>query len=50
MNPVLEQRLARSANWFYWIAGLSLVNVFAAKSNFEFVLGSGAVDAPPPPA
>lgn len=47
MNPVLEQRLARSANWFYWIAGLSLVNVFAAKSNYEFVLGSGAVEAAP---
>ncbi|HET9342129.1 MAG TPA: hypothetical protein VFO25_04305 [Candidatus Eremiobacteraceae bacterium] len=47
MNPVLEQRLARSANWFYWIAGLSVVNVFAAKSNYEFVLGSGAVEAAP---
>src|SRR5579859_2749666 len=47
MNPVLEQRLARSANWFYWIAGLSLVNVFAAKSSFQFVLGSGAVEAAP---
>jgi len=47
MNPVLEQRLARSANWFYWIAGLSVVNVFAAKSSFQFVLGSGAVEAAP---
>jgi hypothetical protein len=47
MGSALEQRLARSANWFYWIAGLSLVNVFAAKSNFEFVLGSGAVEAAP---
>ena len=43
MGSALEQRLARSANWFYWIAGLSLVNAFAAKSNYEFVLGSGAV-------
>lgn len=42
MNPVLEQRLARSANWFYWIAGLSLVNAFAAQSHYEFILGSGA--------
>ena len=47
MNPVLEQRLARSANWFYWIAGLSLVNAFAATSNYQFVLGSGAVEAAP---
>lgn len=45
MNPLLEQRLARSANWFYWIAGLSLVNAFAAQSHYEFVLGSGAVEA-----
>ena len=43
----LELRLARSANWFYWIAGLSLVNVFAAKANMEFMLGSGAVQAAP---
>ncbi len=41
----LELRLARSANWFYWIAGLSLLNVFAASTNFEFVLGSGFVQA-----
>lgn len=45
MNPALEQRLARSANWFFWIAGLSLVNVFAMKENFSFLLGSGAVEA-----
>lgn len=48
MNPsALELRLARSAHWFYWIAGLSLVNVFAAATNFQFVLGSGAVEAAP---
>lgn len=47
MGSALEQRLARSANWFYWIAGLSLVNVFASQSNYEFVLGSGAVEAAP---
>lgn len=47
MNSALEQRLARSANWFYWIAGLSLVNVFAASTNYQFVLGSGAVEAAP---
>jgi hypothetical protein len=47
MNTSLEVRLARSANWFYWIAGLSLINAFALKSNFEFILGSGAVQAAP---
>jgi len=33
----------RGANWFYWIAGLSLVNTIAALSggNFHFVLGLG---------
>ena len=48
MDPsALELRLARSAKWFYWIAGLSLVNAFAVKQNFGFVLGSGAVEAAP---
>lgn len=33
----------RGANWFYWIAGLSIVNTIAALSggNFHFVLGLG---------
>jgi hypothetical protein len=47
MDTALESRLARSANWFYWIAGLSLINAFAAKSNFEFLFGSGAVAIAP---
>jgi hypothetical protein len=47
MQAALEVRLARSANWFYWVAGLSLVNVFAARGNFEFMLGSGAVEVAP---
>jgi hypothetical protein len=47
MQAALELRLARSANWFYWVAGLSLVNVFAARGNFEFMLGSGAVEVAP---
>jgi len=47
MDAALMARLARSANWFYWIAGLSLVNVFAMRENFEFMLGSGAVEVAP---
>jgi hypothetical protein len=47
MQTALEARLARSAGWFYWIAGLSLVNAFAVKSNFQFLFGSGAVEYAP---
>jgi hypothetical protein len=47
MKTGLEARLARSANWFYWIAGLSLVNAFAVKSGYVFFLGSGAVEIAP---
>ena len=36
----------RGANWFYWIAGLSVVNTIAAISggNFHFVLGLGITE------
>lgn len=36
----------RGANWFYWIAGLSLVNTAVAISGgkFHFVLGLGVTD------
>ncbi len=36
----------RGANWFYWIAGLSVVNTIAALSggNFHFVLGLGITE------
>lgn len=36
----------RGANWFYWIAGLSVVNTVAALSggNFHFVLGLGITE------
>jgi hypothetical protein len=47
MDAVLASPLRRSANWFYWIAGLSLINAFAIKSNFEFMFGSGAVQVAP---
>lgn len=43
VNTALEARLARSANWLYWIAGLSLINAFTATTNFQFILGSGIV-------
>jgi fatty acid desaturase len=45
-SPAAGQlRLIRSgANWFIWIAGLSLVNsaLFAIGSNWAFFLGLGA--------
>jgi len=47
MDAALQARLARSANWFYWVSGLSLVNIFAARENFGFMLGSGAVEVAP---
>ena len=36
----------RGANWFYWIAGLSLVNTIVALTggNFHFVLGLGITE------
>lgn len=39
----LERRLKGSANWFYWIAGLSLVNWIISTFNLGgvFVLGLG---------
>jgi len=39
----LEQRMKNGANWFYWIAGLSLVNsvIFAFGSTVSFLGGLG---------
>lgn len=39
----LSAGIKRSANWFYWIAGLSVVNTLSALSgsNWRFVLGLG---------
>ena len=36
-------QLRRAANWFYWIAGISLVNIFLAftHSTTRFVIGLG---------
>jgi len=38
--------VVRSANWFYWIAGLSLVNTIFAMTggNFHFFLGLGITE------
>lgn len=42
-NPALEKRIKSGADWFFWIAGLSLVNSFIALSGkgMAFVLGLG---------
>lgn len=39
----LQSQLQSGANWFYWIAGLSLVNSVAALvgSNWRFIAGLG---------
>ena len=39
----LEQRMKNGANWFYWIAGLSLVNslLFLAGTQVSFLGGLG---------
>ncbi len=42
-SAALVPYIVRAANWFYWIAGLSLVNLGAIVigSNFRFVIGLG---------
>ena len=42
-DPVLEKQLKGGGSWFYWIAGLSLVNSALALSGSEtrFILGLG---------
>jgi hypothetical protein len=39
----LQRQLHSGANWFYWIAGLSLINSLAALvgSNWRFIAGLG---------
>jgi hypothetical protein len=43
LNPMLEKQLKGGGSWFYWIAGLSLVNSVLALSGSEtrFILGLG---------
>lgn len=40
----LDNRIRNGANWFFWIAGLSLINtiVFLFGGSFTFVIGLGA--------
>jgi hypothetical protein len=42
-DPDLAARIKRGANWFYWIAGLSVVNsiAFLAGTNYGFLGGLG---------
>ena len=42
-DPVLAAQLRGGASWFFWIAGLSLINSLAALtgSNWGFILGLG---------
>ncbi len=42
-DPVLEKQLKGGGSWFYWIAGLSLVNTVIALSGSgtRFILGLG---------
>ena len=45
-NPEVLTRIKRGANWFYWIAGLSVINsiAFAAGGNFHFLAGLGVTE------
>ena len=42
-DPALALRLKSGASWFYWIAGLSLINSIVALtgSNWRFIVGLG---------
>ncbi len=43
VRAALMMQILRGANWFYWIAGLSLVNLgaIATGANFRFIIGLG---------
>jgi len=45
-SPDIPVRIKRGANWFYWIAGLSVINsiAFAAGGNFHFLAGLGITE------
>ena len=42
-NPVLNARVRAGADWFFWIAGLSLVNSLSTLTDrpFAFIIGLG---------
>jgi hypothetical protein len=43
VDPALDKQMKAGASWFFWIAGLSLINSIATHtgSTFGFVLGLG---------
>src|SRR5882724_7167667 len=45
-DPAWFAQAKRGANWFYWIAGLSLVNsvLFVAGANVHFLAGLGLTE------
>ena len=45
-DPMLPARIKRGANWFYWIAGLSVINsvAFASGADFHFLAGLGVTE------
>jgi hypothetical protein len=45
-DPEVPVRIKRGANWFYWIAGLSVINsvAFAAGAHFHFLAGLGITE------
>lgn len=42
-----EHKLINAAKWFYWIAGLSVINagLILSGANIHFLLGMGIIDA-----
>ena len=42
-----EQKLVGAAKWFYWIAGLSVINagLILSGANWHFLVGMGIIDA-----
>ena len=45
-DPEWAARVKRGANWFYWIAGLSVINsaAFVMGANFHFLAGLGLTE------
>jgi hypothetical protein len=43
LDPMLHRHLKSGASWFYWIAGLSLINSISAfaHASFRFIFGLG---------
>jgi hypothetical protein len=46
LDPDVAVRIKRGANWFYWIAGLSVVNsvAFLVGAKFHFLAGLGVTE------